>query len=1048
MQVIESAMRRSRTVVMSLVVIIVAGVVTYVSVPKEAEPDINIPMIYVSMVHDGISPEDAERLLVRPMEQEIRTIEGIEELTANAYEGGANVTIKFDAGTNVDVALQDARARVDAAKAKLPSETEEPTVTEIKFSRFDPMLVLNLAGDVPERTLTTIARDLKEKIEGVTGVLEVTLVGVREELMEVIVDPRAMESYGLDQAQILSLIDRNNRLVAAGALHTSEGRFPVKVPGVFESAEDVLEMPIKAVGDRIVHFRDVAEVRRTYKDAESVARLNGNRALAIEVVQRSGANIIGTVDEIMAMIDAESAAWPEGIEVVASRDKSRDVHRMLSNLQNSVISAVLLVFIIIIGILGIRAAGLVGVAIPGSFLLGILTIASFGITINMMVLFALIMAVGLLVDGAIVVTELADRRMAEGIARHDAYSSAARRMAWPIIASTCTTLAAFVPLAFWPNEMGEFMKYLPITLIAVLTSSLLMALLFVPTLGSMFGSSGAMSDQARKELTLAETGDLDAVSGVTGSYVRFLRRSLKRPWTNVAAVTGILIVTYGAFFLFGRGVELFPDVEPEFSIIEIRARGDLSTEEKDFLVRQVETYVLGLDEVESVYAKTGSSGQGNAEDLIGSITLNFVEWDQRRPADQILADVRKSTAGLAGISIQTRKAQDGPQQGKPVQIELSSRYPAILTEATGRVREGLETIDGVYNVDDTRPLPGIEWQIDVDRAEAARFGADITIVGNMIQLVTNGIKIGEYRPDDAEDEIDIRVRYPYEDRSLEQIDELRIPTPNGLVPISNFVKRVPANKVSTIQRTDMRRTMKVEADVLDGYLDLDVVREMSQMLPYLDIDPSVTISFRGGSEDQEEAQAFLGKAMLIAVAVMAIILVTQFNSLFQAFLILTAVVFSTGGVLLGHLVMNKPFGTVMSGVGVITLAGIVVNNNIVFIDTYNVLRNRGTAAFEAILRTCAVRLRPVLLTTVTTILGLMPMVFALNIDLINRNVSVGAPATQYWTQLSSSVAGGLAFATILTLWLTPSLLMIQANVSDWLAKRRAARSGGTATAHS
>lgn len=1048
MQVIESAMRRSRTVVLSLAVIIVAGVVTYIGVPKEAEPDINIPMIYVSIVHDGISPEDAERLLVRPMEQEIRTIEGIEELTANAYEGGANITIKFDAGTDVELALQDARAKVDAAKAKLPSETEEPTVVEIKFSRFDPMLVLNLAGDVPERTLTTIARDLEEKIEAVSGVLDVTLVGVREELMEVVVDPRAMESYGLDQAQILSLVSRNNKLVAAGALHTSEGRFPVKVPGVFESAEDVLEMPIKSAGGRIVHFRDVAEVRRTYKDAESIARLNGERALAIEVVQRSGANVIGTVEEVMALVAEESRDWPSGIEIIASRDKSKDVNLMLSNLQNSVISAVLLVFIVIIGILGLRAAGLVGVAIPGSFLLGILTIAAFGITINMMVLFALIMAVGLLVDGAIVVTELADRRMAEGIARHDAYSGAARRMAWPIIASTATTLAAFIPLAFWPNEMGEFMKYLPITLIAVLSASLLMALLFVPTLGSLFGAGGTMSDEARRNLTLAETGDLAAVTGLTGRYIRFLRGSLQHPWRNVAVVTLILVVCYGSFFMFGRGVELFPDIEPEFATIEIRARGDLSTAEKDFLVGQVETYVLNLDEVESVYTKTGGGGRSAAEDLIGLITLNFVEWDERRPAEAILAEIRERTSGLAGISIQTRKAQDGPQQGKPVVIELSSRFPERLADATARIREALETIEGVYNVDDTRPLPGIEWQIDVDRAEAARFGADITIVGNMIQLVTNGIKIGEYRPDDAEDEIDIRVRYPYGDRSLSQIDDLRIPTDKGLVPISNFVKRVPANKVSTIQRTDMRRTMHVEADVLEGYLDGEIVAEMAGLLPYLEIDPAVNVSFRGGSEDQEEAQAFLGKAMLIAVSIMAIILVTQFNSLYQAFLILTAVVFSTGGVLLGHLIMDKPFGTVMSGVGVITLAGIVVNNNIVFIDTYNVLRKRGAGAFEATLRTCAVRLRPVLLTTVTTILGLMPMVFALDIDLINRNVSVGAPATQYWTQLSSSVAGGLAFATILTLFLTPSLLMIQANTGDWLARRRSRASEPATAVHS
>jgi multidrug efflux pump len=1030
-------MNRSRTVLMSLAVIIISGVVTYIGVPKEAEPDLNIPFINVRMVHDGISPEDGERLLVRPMEQELRAIEGIKELTASAYEGGSNVQFEFEAGTNIDVALQDVRAKVDLAKAKLPNETEEPVVTEVKMASMDPMLVLNLAGEVPERTLATLARDLKEKIEGITGVLEVRLVGVREELMEVVVDPLAMESYGLDQVEIFSLVDRNNRLVAAGSLQSTEGKFPVKIAGVFESAEDILKMPIKAVGDRVVHFQDVAQVRRTYKDAESRARLNGNRALAIEVIQRTGSNIISTIDEVKALVAAESRFWPDGIEIIASRDKSKDVRSMLTELQNSVIAAVLLVFIVIIGILGLRAAGLVGVAIPGSFLLGILAIATFGITINMMVLYALIMAVGMLVDGAIVVTELADRRMAEGIHRKEAYSAAARRMAWPIIASTCTTLAAFVPLAFWPGMAGEFMKYLPITLIAVLSASLFMALLFVPTLGSIFGKSGAVSDEARRNLAAAETGDLDDVTGWTGRYIQVLKVALKRPWLNVAGVTLLLIGIYAAFGAFGRGVEYFPSVEPEFVRLDVHARGDLSIDEQDKLMRQVEVYVLDMDEAESIYTKIGSSGEGSTEDRIGSITLNLVDWDKRRTADEILAEIREEVSGLAGITVFAQKPQDGPQQGKPIQIELSSRNPKLMAEAASTVRNALESIDGVVNVTDSRPLPGIEWQIDVDRAQAARFGADITLIGNMIQLVTNGIKIGEYRPDDADDEIDIRVRYPYSSRNLSQIDELRIPTPNGLIPISNFVKRVPAQKVSTIQRTNLRRTFVVEADVIEGYQDSKIVAELAAMLPDAGIDPQVSVEFRGSSEDQQEAMEFLGNAMLIALAVMAIILVTQFNSIFQALLILTAVVFSTGGVMLGHLAMDKPFGIIMSGIGVITLAGIVVNNNIVFIDTYNVLRSRGGDAFDAIVRTCAVRLRPVLLTTVTTILGLMPMVLGINIDLIARDISIGAPSSQWWTQLSSSVAGGLAFATILTLLLTPSFLMIQANASAWIAARRA-----------
>jgi len=857
--------------------------------------------------------------------------------------------------------------------------------------------------------------------------------------MEVIVDPLAMESYGLDQAQIVNFVYRNNKLVAAGALQSSEGRFPVKVPGVFETAEDVLDMPIKAVGERIVHFRDIAEVRRTYKDAESYARLNGKPAIAIEVVQRGGANLIDAIDKVMAIVAAEQQYWPEEIEVAVSRDKSEDVNDALTELQNSVIAAVLLVFIVIIGILGIRSALLVGVSIPGSFLLGILIIGSFGVTINMMVLFALIMAVGLLVDGAIVVTEMADRRLAEGESRHDAYSRAAIRMSWPIIASTCTTLAAFVPLAFWPGMSGEFMKYLPITLIAVLSASLLMALLIVPTLGSIFGKTGADTEAARRNLAAAETGDLDTVEGFTGKYVQFLKKSMLHPWRNVGYVSVLLLAIYIAFIAFGRGTEYFPDVEPPFSVVDIHARGDLSIDEKDHLVRQVENRLLGMPEIEFLYTKTGSV-RGN-EDQIGTITLNLLDWDERRKADDILAEVRDRTADLVGINIETRKPDQGPPQGKPIFIEFSSRDANAVERTISQVRAALEQHPAVVNIEDSRPLPGIEWQIDVDRAEAARFGADITLVGAMVQLVTNGIKIGEYRPDDSDDEIEIRVRYPAQDRSLSQIDELRIPTPQGLVPISTFVKRKPAQKVSTITRTDMRRTMTIEADVAQGYLENDIIAELRQSLPDLNLDPRVTVQFRGVVEDQAEDEAFLGKAMLMALATMAIILVTQFNSIYQAGLILTAVVFSTGGVLLGHLILDMPFGIIMSSVGVITLAGIVVNNNIVFIDTYNVLRGRGSEAYDAILRTCAIRLRPVLLTTVTTIVGLMPMVLGVNINLIAREVTIGAPTSQWWTQLASSVAGGLAFATVLTLFLTPSLLMIKAQQETKRARRQASRAG-------
>jgi len=1034
MRLIDAALGRTRTILLSLAVILIAGASIYGSIPKEAQPDIEIPVIYVRMHHEGISPEDAERLLVRPMEQELRGLEGVKELSGEAYEGGASVTVEFYAGIDTDQAMQDVREKVDLAKAELPEDTEEPRVNEVKFSKMDPMLVINISGEIQERTLIRLARDLKDDIESIAGVLEVDMRGDREEVLEVVVDPLAMESYGLKQEDLYNLVARNNRLVAAGSLDAGKGRFAVKVPGVFEDPEDVLNLPVKVDDTRVVRFRDIASARRTFKDPESYARINGHTAIGLEVAKRAGANIIATVDRIKDIIAEREKAWPRGVTVTISRDKSDEVRDRLTDLQNNVLSAVLLVFLVIIGFLGFRSAMLVGIAIPGSFLMAILALGLAGVTVNMVVLFALIMAVGMLVDGAIVVTELADRKMAEGHHRKEAYALASKRMAWPIIASTVTTLAAFFPLLFWPGIAGQFMRYMPITIIATLSASLLMALIFVPTLGAFFGKQGAINPEAARQLSLAEGGNLEDVSGWTGRYLRLLSSSLRHPLISVALVTFALICIFAAYGKFGRGVEFFPDTEPEFITFTVKARGDLSIDEQDDLVQEVENRILGLDGVKSVYARSGK-GSREAEDVIGSIKLELEDWRSRPRADEIIADVRSGTSDLVGIVIESFKPRVGPPRDKAISLELASIDPAALERATVTVRKAFESIEGLRDVTDTRPLPGIEWRIDVDREQAAKFGADITIVGNTVQLVTNGVKIGEYRPDDTDDEIDIRVRYPMPDRSLDQIGALRVSTTQGSVPISNFVIREPAPKVSTLQRTDLRRTMKVEADVDPGVLAANKIVEIGELLPQLGIDPIVKAQFKGEDRDLREAMDFLKKAFFAALAIIAIILVTQFNSIYQAMLILTAVLFSTGGVLLGLLFADMAFGVVMSGVGVIALAGVVVNNNIVLIDTYNNLLAQGQRGTEAILRTCAQRLRPVMLTTVTTILGLMPMVLEMNIDFINRDVSIGGPSAQLWRQLASAVAGGLAFATVLTLILTPSLLKIQQNAAAWWHRR-------------
>ncbi len=1038
--IIDAAINRSRTVICTLVLILVAGFTAYVDIAKEADPDINIPIIYVSMTHEGISPEDAERLLVRPMEVELRGIEGVKEMRSTAGEGHASVLLEFEAGFDSDSALDDVREKVDIGKKELPDETDDPSVNEVNVGLF-PVLVVTLSGDIPMRSLIRIAKDLQDDVEGIPGVLEADIGGDREEVLEVIIDPVKLESYKISNSELINAVQLNNKLVAAGSMDTGKGRFAIKVPGLFETAKDVFSIPLKVNGDAVVTLGDVTEIRRTFKDADSYARLNGKPAVVLEIKKRLGENIIDTIEDVKALVAEEQKLWPEGLEVTFSQDKSKDIRTMLKDLQNNIISAIILVMIVVISALGVRTAGLVGLSIPGSFLIGILYLYLFGFTINIVVLFGLILAVGMLVDGAIVVTEFADRKMAEGFDKVEAYGLAAKRMAWPIIASTATTLAVFMPLLFWPGVVGEFMKFLPLTLITTLTGSLLMALIFVPTLGSVFGKPGSVNSKSLAALAAAETGDVRDVGGFTGRYVKGLAFCLRHPAIIVGIAVSALIGVQYYYANHGNGVEFFPDVEPEMALAYVHARGNMSTLEKDIIVKQVEHELLKLDDFSSVYARTGSGAEGQdiAEDVIGVIQMEFKDWFERRPADVVFEDIRAMTKHIAGITVETREPDSGPPTGKHVQIELSSRFPEKLAPEVAKIRKHLEeNVDDLIDLEDSRSIPGIEWEIVVDRTQAGIYGADVTTVGKTIQLVTNGIKAHEYRPAEVDDEVEIRVRYPESYRSLDQLDNLRVSTQQGMIPISNFAVRSPQQKVGTIKRVDSRRVMTIKANVKPGVLVDSKVQEINNwMLEKANLDPDVSFRFKGEDEEQKKAQEFLGKAFGVALFMMAIILVTQFNSFYHAFLILSAVIMSTIGVFVGLIITGQPFGIVMTGVGVISLAGIVVNNNIVLIDTFAHLRKQGMDAMEAILRTGAQRLRPVMLTTVTTIFGLLPMAMQVNIDFISREVQMGAPSSQWWVQLSTAVAFGLTFATALTLIVTPALLMIGANVGNFFERRKA-----------
>lgn len=1014
---INGAVDRSRTTMMVLIFLLISGAMAFISIPKESQPDVAIPIIYVSMTYEGISPDDAERLLVRPMEKELKSIEGIKEMRAVAGEGHASVTLEFDAGFDADQALLDVREKVDIARSELPADTDEPRIHEVNVALF-PVLSIALSGSVPERVVLRVAQDLKENIEGLSGVLEVDIGGKREELLEVLVDPQALEAYQIDYPLVLQTIQMNNRLVAAGALDSGTGRQVLKIPGVIDDVEDILSIPIKTFGDQVVTFSDVATIRSSFKDPEGFARVGGQPAMVLEVKKKVGANIIETIEQVQDLVAEHQTNWPQGLKHSYILDQSTQVKTMLDDLLNNVVSGIVLVMIIILGAMGLRSSLLVGLAIPGSFVSGILILNMLGYTLNIVVLFSLILVVGMLVDGAIVVIELADRRMQQGVTPKQAFAYAAKRMAWPVIAATLTTLVVFMPLVFWPGIVGQFMKYLPITVLFCLTASLLMALVFMPVLGGIISRRTATVMGVDKENELPDTN-------FNRGYRQILATLLRNPAKTLVAALGFIVASYVAYGALGHGIEFFPEVEPETAQLHIHARGDLSITEKDAILARVEQRLLAFDELKSVYGRSFNTPSNElAQDVIGVIQFEFVDWQLRRKADDIMADMAAKTADIAGVILEFRKADDGPVQGKPIKLLVSGYENDNIFQAVADIRAEMDKIDGFVGIEDNRPLPGVEWQIHVDREEAGRYGANITLVGNAVQMVTNGIKATEYRPDTSDEEVDIRVRYPKDQRSLDQLMQTKINTAQGMVPLSNFIELVPAPKIGSIKRVDGRKVVTIQADAAPGVLVNDLVMQMQSKLEQMNFSSDIRLKFKGEQEQQQETQAFLSSAFIIAIFLMALILVTQFNSIYQAMLILSAIVFSTAGVLLGLLLTGQTFGIVMVGVGIIALAGIVVNNNIVLIDCYNDLRQQGYNAFDAALHTGSLRLRPVLLTAVTTVLGLMPMVMAMNVDIVNRSITFGAPSTQWWTQLASAIAGGLSFATLLTLFLTPCLLLL------------------------
>ncbi len=1174
--IVDWAAAHARMVLAFVVLSVLAGTFAYIGLPKEGEPDIEVPALFISVPFPGISAEDSEKLLVKPMERELSDLDGLKKMTGTAAENYGGVALEFEFGWDKTKILADVRDAMDTAEAEFPDGFEKYTLNEVNFSEF-PIIIVNLSGPVPERTMSRLANDLQDRLESMEPILEAGIAGNRDEMVEVVIDPLRLEAYNVTALELINVVQNNNQLIAAGEVDTAQGTFAVKIPSSFEETRDIYDLPIKTNGDRVVTLGDLATINLTFADRTGTARFNGETSVALQVVKRRGFNIIETADMVRAEVAEAEKTWPEELQVAVnvgtSNDQSRTVESMVSQLEGSVLTAIALVMIVTLAALGIRPALLVGFAIPTSFLLCFALLAVMGVAVSNIVMFGLILAVGMLVDGAIVVVEYADKRIADGEGPMHAYVAAAKRMFWPVVSSTATTLCAFLPMLFWPGIPGEFMGMLPVTLIFVLSASLLVALVYLPVLGGVTGrlerwfdqrtaaiaggfwlwhllllpgAAGAAAlagrtlpmvlEQVSAQFAMMDGGDiLGSVIPVLATVFGLVLGAVALMATGVAGVTALLLgllaiprrlgngvralgrmvlpqrrgrvragyrrsafgwvihaivgnpvmplVAFGAVFVIvgsvlmfyvnnNNGTEFFVDSEPEQAIVYVRGRGNLSLDQKDSLVRQAEEIVRAHPGVTTAFAFAGEGGLNNntggaqpPRDTIGQVQFETIPWEDRPqsteawftvpfldfevrrsvvdPAydgDRIIDDLTAELERIPGIMVEILAQARGPSSAKPVHLRIRGDDWAALQRFTKEARARFEETEGLYQIEDTLPLPGIDWQVDVDVERAGRFGADVATVGAMVQLVTRGILLDTMRVDSSDEEIEIRVRLPEDDRVLSTLDTLKVRTENGLVPLSAFITRRPVEQLAQIDRIDQTRFFDVKAAVRDGLttavtgadgetreVPLTANERIERLTGWLEsgvLPPGISYEWTGDAEDQEESGEFLQKAFAGALGLMFIILLAQFNSVYNAVLVLLAVVLSTTGVLVGMLVMKQPFSIIMTGTGIVALAGIVVNNNIVLIDTYQDY-SRYMPRISAITRTAQDRIRPVLLTTITTMAGLAPMMFGLSLDFINGGYAFNSPTALWWKQLATAVVFGLGIATVLTLVFTPAMLALR-----------------------
>lgn len=1029
MNFLERVLRMPRVVLTVMALLLIAGFGAYTSLPKESFPAIDIPYFYVSVSQTGVSPRDAERLLAKPIEDRIKTLDGLENYTSTSTTGHASVFLEFNVNADKDQALADIRAKLDGVSSQLPADAKEPTVNEISFTNM-PSISVALYGDVPERTLVQKAKDLKEKLEDIPLVQSVTISGSRDEMLAVTIDMNRLEAYNLTAAQLLDALAKNNMVVPGGTLDTGKGSFNVEVPGLITSAADVYSLPIKAVGDNVVTFGDVATITRTFEDATEYAHVNGQPAITLGVIKELGTNVIDLSDKVRQVTTEFTKTWPSGIQHSFLVDQADSTKSLFRSLEAAVLTAVALVMTVCVATLGVRPALMIGTSIPISFMIAFLAVQMLGMTINMMIMFGLVLAVGVLVDDPIVVVEYAERKLQEGVSKKEAFILAARKMFVPVVSATFTTLGAFVPLLFWPGIIGKFMSYLPIIVIVVMCASLLSALVFMPVIGAIIASSHV--DEKAKEaadiVMYPDKFDVNKVKGATGIYVRTLQHLIRHPLITLTVGFAIVIGMFAVYISNPTGVEAFPASEAEYGTVNVIARGNYSPVEiRDMLV-EVENEILQVqgiqDSIMTFAGSGGGMGGSSPPDTIGQFNLQLLPWNERVKAEEIFQNIRERVKNISGLEVQIAAQENGPPAGKAINLSVESTVYEDLVPVVTKLRSFVENeLGDTIDIEDGRPSPGIDWEVTIDREAAAKYGIGVRELSPYVQLVTSGVKLGSYRPDDADDELDIKVRLPLEERSFDSLDSLRIVTSQGLVPVSNFIKRTAVPKVANITRKNGMYQMAVAANLNPGVPADAKVEQVKAWVAQQDFPSTTHVVFGGADEQIGDTNAFIGQALMAALFIIFLVLLLEYNSFYQVLVTLSTVVMSIAGVMLGMVVTGMSFSAIMTGLGIVALAGIVVKNGIVLIDTYNHYnRGDGVEPIKAMLITASQRVRPVLLTATVTALGVIPMAVNVEFDFIRREIVWGGLAGSWFTHLSAALVSGLFVSTALTLVMVPVMI--------------------------